>query len=311
MLIDADPALMVRGGLDVDDDLAILFALGSPEIEVRGVTVTYGNTSIGKAFEDACRLMELAGRPDIPVLKGAGWMSRHTNRETDASRFMVEQIRGPDTGPVIVTLGPLTNLATALRFAPDIAERMRGHLALGGRLTSGRWEFNFFAHPKAVDRVLAAAVPRVVVPIEVCLQVTFRKRELERFRSDPESAIFPLCRPIEDFMRKQRLLASLLSFRRRRTLVAPDGFHPWDVVAMAYLVRPGIFSGIKRVRMWMNRAKVMCRPAGSGTEGAVVTVPDSVDAASLTELAMERILAVKRTAAAGGFTPGNGIHPGT
>jgi len=307
VVIDTDPALMVRGGLDVDDDLAILFALGSPEIEIRGITVTYGNTSIGKAYRDACRLMELAGRPDIPILKGAGWISRDMNRETDASRFIVEQIRSSDRGPVIVTLGPLTNLAAALRSAPDIEERIRGHLVLGGRVTGGRFEFNFFAHPKAVDFVLATAIPRGVVPIDVCLQVTFTKRELERFRSDPDSAIFPLCRSMEDFLMKQRLLSSLLFFRK--TLIAPDGFHPWDVVAMAYLIKPGIFSGMKRVRMWMNRARVMCLPSGSGTKGAEVTVPSAVDAVSLTELALERILAVRRTSRTGRFTSKRKLPP--
>ena len=96
IMIDADPAMMIRGGLDIDDDLAILFALGSPELEVRGITITYGNTSVGKALQDARRLLSRAGRKDIPLRKGAGWLSRNIDRPTQASRFIVDEVRKSD-----------------------------------------------------------------------------------------------------------------------------------------------------------------------------------------------------------------------
>ena len=165
ILIDADPAMMVRGGLDIDDDLAILFALGSPELEVRGITITYGNTSVGRALKDARQLLSRAGRGDMPLRKGAGWLSRNIDRPTQASRFIVDEVRQSDRDLVIVTLGPLTNLAAALRAAPDIADRIKGHLVLGGRLQNNRFEFNFTAHPEAVGVVLNTPIPRVVIPI--------------------------------------------------------------------------------------------------------------------------------------------------
>ncbi len=313
MLIDADPAMLVRGGFDIDDDLAILFALGSPELEVRGLTVTYGNTSIGRAFRDACRLLDLTGRKDIPVVRGAGWLSRDMTRETDASRFIVDQVRRSDSKPLVVTLGPLTNLAAALRSAPDIADRIGGHLALGGRLASDRFEFNFFAHPEAVNFVLSTPVPRVVVPIDVCMSVTFKQREIDRIRERTGSVAAFLCPWIEGFVRTKKLLNPLLSMKKR-SLEPPEGFHPWDIVAMAYLVKPEIFTDIQRLRMWMKGARVMTAPANTGetpaparTEkekegtgdwaenaGGEVTVPARVDAAAMTETALERICAVRK-----------------
>ena len=70
IIIDTDPAMGVFGR-DVDDALAIALALNSPEIEVLGLTVTYGNTSLPRAVRSARRLLRAAGREDIPVLPGA------------------------------------------------------------------------------------------------------------------------------------------------------------------------------------------------------------------------------------------------
>ena len=113
LLIDTDPGLSVRLSADIDDDLAILFLLASPEIAILGLTCTYGNSSIARTFADAQRLLREAGRTDLPVLKGAGWMSRDVNRETDASRFLAETILRRPGEITVLTLGPLTNLAAA------------------------------------------------------------------------------------------------------------------------------------------------------------------------------------------------------
>jgi len=289
VVIDTDPALMVRAGLDIDDDLALLCALGSPELDIRGITVTYGNTSVGRAYDDARRLLEMAGRTDIPIYKGAGWLGRDVNRTTEASRFLVESFLGPQQGLEIVTLGPLTNFAAALRAAPEIAGRIQRHVALGGRTTSGRREFNFSAHPEATNRVLAARLPRVIVPIEVCSSVVFTRRELDAIEARPMTVVFALRRHIRRFMRRKELSRPLLS-RIKRSGCAPEGFHPWDVVAIVYLLRPELFTQIQSLEVWMQGTRVMNRPAGLGSRpGCGALVPFRVDAAAVLDVMMERL----------------------
>ncbi len=294
-LIDTDPALMVRLGLDIDDDLALLCALGSPELALKGITITYGNTSVDKAHKDACRLLDLASRGDIPVRKGAGWLTRDINKTTDASRFIVDQLRRSERGLVIVTLGPLTNLAAALTSAPDVVDRIRMHLALGGRLISGRIEFNFSAHPEATQYVLRMPIPRVIVPIEVCTSVVFGHKELHTIEDHPGTVVYSLRGHIRRFMRRKEVIIPLLA-PLRRTSLTERGFHPWDVVALAYLIQPQIFSDLRPLTFWMDGIRVMNTPAPAHGSVLAAHVPHRVDAQALLCLMMDRLLRTRANA---------------
>lgn len=291
VIVDADPALLVRAGLDIDDDLAILFALGSPEVEVRGLTVTYGNTSITSAFRDARDLLRRAGREEIPVRKGAGWLDRRSLKETDASRFLADVVCDAPGEVLIVTLGPLTNLAAALRACPDIARRARGHLALGGRLTSGRREFNFSAHPEAVDRVLSTAMPRVFIPIDVCLPVLFTRTELRQVQASHGTVLKGLEPQLRSFLHRKRILHYLHRLRGRRT--ARDGFHPWDVVAVAWLVRPDLFRTPVPMHFRMEERRVICEPCSHAAPCNCAQVPRLAAPEAVLRLIVERLLRTK------------------
>src|SRR5690606_14660317 len=142
IIIDTDPG--------VDDTMAIFFALRSPELDVIGLTTIFGNVHTDLATTNALRLLEIAGRADIPVAKGAdnpltgpfggpvpfvhgddgqGNVNlpppQGSAISQSAAAFLVEQVMAAPGEITLVPLGPLTNLALALRLEPRIAKNAR------------------------------------------------------------------------------------------------------------------------------------------------------------------------------------------
>ncbi|MGM0660254.1 MAG: nucleoside hydrolase [Pseudomonadota bacterium] len=190
IVIDTDPGQ--------DDAVAILLALASPEaLEVLGVTCVAGNVALEMTARNARIICELAGRADVPVFAGCDRplggdlvTAEHVHGETGLDGpylpepemplqtthgvdVLVETLRARPEGTVtLVALGPLTNVATALETAPDIAPRIKeivlmggAHAALGNVTPTA--EFNIHVDPKAADIVLRAGVPVTVVPLDV------------------------------------------------------------------------------------------------------------------------------------------------
>ena len=176
LVIDTDPG--------IDDALAILLALASPEVDLRLVTTVHGNVELAQTTENALRVLHLAGRSDVPVAAGAAASLVHPQPERAghvhgaAGLGGVELAPSPaaaDPRPAVVALaellmtspepvtvaavGPLTNLALLLRVFPEAAARigrlvvMGGSAARGGNVTAAA-EFNVWADPEAAQAVL-------------------------------------------------------------------------------------------------------------------------------------------------------------
>ena len=184
VVIDTDPG--------VDDAVAILLALASPEIDVLALTTVAGNVSLEKTTLNARRLLELAGRDD--VLVAAGCAQPLAGPSGDASEVhgsdglgdllweepkialhprhavdLLAELIGP--GPLtIVAIGPLTNLATLLGRHPGIDRDVERVVLMGGASFEGNVtpaaEFNIWADPEAAKRVLAAHWPITVMPLD-------------------------------------------------------------------------------------------------------------------------------------------------
>ncbi|HVL22335.1 MAG TPA: nucleoside hydrolase, partial [Amaricoccus sp.] len=178
IVIDTDPGQ--------DDAVAILLALASPEIDVLGLTTVAGNVPLALTTRNALKVVELAGRTDVPVFAGAAHplvrplvtaeavhgqsgldgpdQPEPTTRarETHAVDFIVETLRSEPEGSVtLCVLGPMTILALAFARAPEAAARVRQIVAMGGgRFEGGNVtpvaEFNIFADPHAAQAVLHA-----------------------------------------------------------------------------------------------------------------------------------------------------------
>ena len=187
ILIDTDTAS--------DDAVALIMALRSPHVRVEGITVVAGNVPLGQAVRNALYTVELCGA-DVPVYAGA---ARPLERELETAEFFhgVDGLgdrgypppRGQPTdgdaaealietidahpGIVLVTLGPLTNVALALRREPAIAERVGRCVIMGGAAcTVGNMtpaaEFNLWADPDAARIVFESGLPIEMVGWELC-----------------------------------------------------------------------------------------------------------------------------------------------
>lgn len=185
IILDCDPGH--------DDAIALLLALASPEVELLGVTTTYGNQTLAKTTANAIRVLELAGRGDIPVAMGAdGPLARtlevadHVHGETGldgpalpmpvgrplaegAVSFIAAAVGASDRPLTLVPVGPLTNIARYLEtHGPGGIGRI---VLMGGAVGEGNVtpaaEFNVWADPEAAQRVYHGGVPVTMVGLDV------------------------------------------------------------------------------------------------------------------------------------------------
>ena len=95
---------------EIDDGLTLLYLLARPDIELVGVTTTFGNGTIEEVHGQTEKLLHAVGRSDIPLLKGEGRLGQHP---TQAARFLAETVAA-DSGQIsVLATGPLGNLVAA------------------------------------------------------------------------------------------------------------------------------------------------------------------------------------------------------
>ena len=254
IIIDTDPGQ--------DDALAILLALASPEeIEVLGLCAVAGNVPLRLTERNVRVVCELAGRPDIPVFAGCDRpMSRplitaeHVHGSTGldgppmvdpvmplqaqhAVDFIIDTVRREPAGTVtLCPLGPLTNIATALTRAPDIAPRLQEIVMMGGayfevgNITPAA-EFNIYVDPEAAKIVFGAGVPLTVVPLDVSHKAIATRRHVAAFRG--------FGTPLGE------TVAQWLEFFERFDVAkyGSEGGPLHDPCVIARLIRPELFTG--------------------------------------------------------------------
>ncbi|AOX20657.1 nucleoside hydrolase [Kozakia baliensis] len=268
IIIDTDPGQ--------DDAVAILLALASPEqLTVEAITTVGGNTGIANTTRNAAAILELAGRADIPLYQGcddplvrAPIRGEHVHGESGldgaelpspkkqaeaqhAVDFLIEKLRAEPAGSLtLVTLGPMTNLATALRRAPDIASRiarvvsMIGACFEGGNITPNA-EFNAYVDPDAAAIVFEAGIPMVVLPLDVTHQVLTTPSRLARLRGIGTKAA--------------DCVAGMLGFSGRFDLTKYgwDGAPLHDPCTVVWLLRSDLFTG-REVNVAVETQSPLC-----------------------------------------------------
>jgi len=194
LIIDTDPG--------VDDAVALVLALRSPEVDLRAVTVSFGNVGLEKTFANARRVLALAGRSDVPAAAGAGRPLVHPQEEwapqwhgadglglrsadfpepADGDRrsavaLMADVLREATEPVTIATIGPMTNVALLLAVHPELTTAIGRIVSMGGAFGAGntlrgRAEFNVYADPEAAQRVLTeTAVPVTLVPLDLTMR---------------------------------------------------------------------------------------------------------------------------------------------
>jgi len=254
IIIDTDPGQ--------DDAVAMLAALASPdELEVLAVTAVAGNVPLDLTVANALAIVELAGRPEVPVYRGSV-------RPMVNPLVTAEYVHGPtgldgaDLPPpsiqaagghavdriveiasereivTVCTLGPLTNVALALVREPEIAAGIDEIVMMGGGFFEGgnttpAAEFNIFVDPHAAHVVLTSGIPITMMPLDVTHKALTTEDRLQRFRD--------LGTPAGD------AVAGMLDFYDRWDMEKYDlpGGPLHDPTVIAYLLEPGMFSGKK------------------------------------------------------------------
>jgi purine nucleosidase len=251
LIIDCDPG--------VDDAVALMLAFGSSELELLAVTTVGGNVPLAKTTRNARMLRQIAGREDVPVHAGAdrplrrkpagagefhgeeglGFMTPFASVKGVADGHGVDALinavmaREPGTVALAV-LGPMTNLALALRKEPGIAKRlgpvavMGGARSEGGNITASA-EFNVWADPEAADEVLRSGCPLILFGLDATHQVRATDQRI--------AAVAALGTPKGD------TAAAMMRFSQKveREIVGWDAPPVHDVCPVAWLVKPDLF----------------------------------------------------------------------
>lgn len=187
IILDTDPG--------IDDALALFLALASPEVQLEAVTTVHGNVPVELTTRNALGLLEIAGRSDIPVARGsaqplvrvpvdAKYVHGPTGLGTltlpepsasvvkpTAADLIIERVLAAPGELTLVAVGPLTNLALALRREPGIASQVREVVIMGGALrvpgnVTPAAEFNIYADPHAAQVVFKAGWPLRLVSLD-------------------------------------------------------------------------------------------------------------------------------------------------
>lgn len=285
VIIDTDPAIGVFGR-DVDDGIAILLALNSPELEVAGITVTHGNVDLGRAMKCARRTLEAAGRPDIPVLAGSA-SKRDMGKTTEASEFIVDSLERHRGDITIIALGPLGNLGTAEMLSPGTLTHARGIFCMGGAVYGSgnippamKAEFNFWKNPEAAKIFIERAANITLVPFDLTRTVVLELRHLRELRGSGTA--------IGRFIHDNSVSWFALNSAIILALSGRAGFFPHDPLAVGAMLWPEIYS--------FKSENLIVATGGTGSgkvrispEGAQVSVAQSVVSEEFLRRLIERL----------------------
>ena len=290
VILDTDPGIGTPGS-DVDDGLAIALGLLHPGCDLLGLTVVAGNVAHEDGLPNALRLLEIAGRTEVPVFAGAArpllrdpsrirellearrrqaverfWdlppVDPPTTRPAAgrAAEFIADTVRRRPGQVTVVAIGPCTNVATALLMDPAVAASVAEIVVMGGAvrvpgLVTPAVEFNAGYDPESLAVVLASGAPVTLVPLDVTTRTHMTPRDLGRISAGGTALhafLATTSRPWLRFAMEARGL---------------PGFWLHDPLALAYVLDPAI---LQRTPMHIG-----VHLAGELTAGQLLGYPES------------------------------------
>jgi purine nucleosidase len=206
-------------GDDIDDALALAFALNCPEVNILGVTTVFGNTKARARI--AAKLLDTAGFKQIPVYAGCGQPLNQPIDETNlpcqyieetmggialnpvhAVDFIIDRVMHADDSVTLVTIGPLTNVAVALLKEPRLKQKLNKIVMMGGAYYFHYVEWNIQCDPEAAHIVFQSNIPVMAVGLDVTKQCLMNADQLKRLESEKSS---PLVRLLWQLIRQWQI----------------------------------------------------------------------------------------------------------
>uniref|UniRef100_A0A452XS39 uridine nucleosidase n=2 Tax=Aegilops tauschii subsp. strangulata TaxID=200361 RepID=A0A452XS39_AEGTS len=260
LIIDTDPG--------IDDSVAIMMAFHAPGVEVLGLTTIFGNCTTAYATRNALILCEKAGHPDVPVAEGSAEPLKGgkpqvadfvhgsdglgnvpvpapttKKAEQTAAEFLVDKVSQFPGEVSVLALGPLTNIALAIKMDPSFVTKVKKIVVLGGAFFAAgnatpSAEANIHSDPEAADMVFTSGADIAVVGLNITTQVSFTEADLSELRSSGGKQAQFLCD-----------ICKFYSDWHLHSYGDPAVFLH-DPVSLAALVRPELFTfrkGVVRV----------------------------------------------------------------
>lgn len=218
VILDVDPG--------IDDAMAILLAAQSPELQIEAITVVSGNVLVDQGVQNALKLVELAGRTEIPVARGEKYPLKRklitapivhgknglgetklpspakTAESRHAVDLIIDLVRAHPGQITLLPLGPLTNIARVLLKQPGIAKQIPEIILMGGSIEGGNAtpaaEANIYNDPEAAEIVFESGIPLTMVGLGATHQ-TLLKRSHTAALAESQSPIARFIARIADF----------------------------------------------------------------------------------------------------------------
>jgi purine nucleosidase len=267
-LIDTDTAS--------DDAVALVMALRYPDVQIEAITVVAGNVPVDQGVQNALYTLELCGQ-SVPVHRG---MAAPLNRPLETGQFvhgqdgmgdiglplygrsatsndaisvLIETIHKYRDDLILVTLGPLTNIAVALQHDPSIASAVSVCIVMGG---TGRGrgniapvsEYNFWADPEAASIVFDSGMPIRMVGWDI-------SRTYAMFNPEEQAALRAIGTPLAHFC--VDIQKALQQFALTTSML--QGFDLPDPIAMAIALDPQVATHSEHLYVAIESASELCR----------------------------------------------------
>ena len=306
IIFDTDPGMGIPYA-DLDDNLALLFVAGSPELDTKLISIVAGNVPAHHGVQ-SIRVTLGFLTATIPVhmgsqrplfraylsgsevartrmgtieYRGAIGLTEEIHEVSDALCAIIRVLETASEPVTIVAIGPLTNIAILLHQRPDLHKRIESIVIMGGAIHCGGnitpfAEFNVWVDPEAANMVFRSKVPKVLVSLDTTTTVALTETDFDETLRHIGSSSFE--RYVRDAVRGWIEGVHKASGARE--------FHPHDPIAVAYLVQPELFTTVQMdINVDIQTGATMGRDDDKGSTSVCV----SLDTAGFKQLFFQRL----------------------
>ncbi|WP_291562341.1 MULTISPECIES: nucleoside hydrolase [unclassified Clostridium] len=231
IIYDCDNTMGVVG-CDVDDGLTLLYLLGREDVDLQGLTLTYGNNTIDVVYETTMNMIKELNLNHIKVFKGS---EDHQNRISEASKFLANTVKDNPKEITILATGALTNLYGAYLYDNDFFTNVK-EIALMGGVTSPLIihghkvdELNFSCDPEASHKVLSSEAKVSILNGHTTMEAIFGPKELLKLESSSNKLFKYILEKINPWCVSMEKLMDVKAFCN------------WDAAAAIYITNPELF----------------------------------------------------------------------